>query len=309
MKQIDAALAEQHARHRLVVFAGSHEWLPTAEAGEALEWMELQAMRSGLRTRDEILIGELFRKRMQAAATLKAPGEVYVAALSIIADFEGITDTSEAAGKVASLKGTKAVRQYFKEEKKEEQQEQNWGEQIQQAAAIARSWTSPANRLSSLGRVNAAAANVDSMRRAENASSQDFGADARAADWSRPDSEDTAFTQGNTDRYDSLREVAAEIQEQSKTKVAALRTLNGAYGALLESGRYMIEDKKIESAIENFEMAAIIRPEASQPAFELARIYSQQGDKSRARESLQSAIKKGFNDTGRIKQIQALLDR
>ena len=123
MKQVDAALAAQHARHFLAIFEGGHEWLPEPLTVEALEWMELQAMRSGLRPRDEALIGNLLRKRLQAVAALQNAGEAYVGYLAVTADFAGLADVSESTGKAAALQDTKPVRQYFKDEKNADQQE------------------------------------------------------------------------------------------------------------------------------------------------------------------------------------------
>ncbi len=308
MKQIDAALNEQHARHRLIIFEGAHEWLPEAEAVEALEWMELQAMRSGLCTKDEALIGQLLGKRMQTAAAIKPPGEAYLAYLSIAEDFEGLANTADAAGKVAAMKDTKPIRQYFKADKKEDSQEEAWRDRLQLAVNSARNWSADKDSRISLSQRNGIRS-AESLRGSAMNSSQDSGAGTGSADWSGQNSEDMAETDNSIDRYDALRNAVAEISREAKARASAVRALNGAYASLVERARYLVEDGKFDPATENFEMAAIIRPESPNPLFEVARIQALQGDKSRARDSLQAALAKGFKDGDRIKQLQELLAR
>src|SRR4029077_10541019 len=60
MRQLDSALTTPH---HLAIFEGGHTWLSSALAVEAVEWMEVQAMKSGLKARDEQEIDRLFAKR------------------------------------------------------------------------------------------------------------------------------------------------------------------------------------------------------------------------------------------------------
>ena len=50
MRQLDRKLTSPHY---LAVFIGGHALPPDSVALEAIEWMELQAMKSGRRTRDD----------------------------------------------------------------------------------------------------------------------------------------------------------------------------------------------------------------------------------------------------------------
>jgi poly(3-hydroxybutyrate) depolymerase len=43
--------------HRAEYYDGPHGWPPVTICGDALDWMELQAMKTGLRSRDDTLIG------------------------------------------------------------------------------------------------------------------------------------------------------------------------------------------------------------------------------------------------------------
>jgi predicted esterase len=291
LKQIDAALAAQHARHRLVIFEGSHEWLPEPQATEALGWMELQAMRSGLRPKDEALVGTLLRQRLQAAAVLKNPGEAYEGYLAISADFDGLTDVSEPAGKAATLKDTKPVRQYFKDEKRAEQQEQRWRENLYGAIAASKNWTPFQSQR-----------DAASPRRRLPAADDSLGG-ASMEEWA-PANSDRAE---DTDRYAVLRDIVREVTRESKTNVAARRALSGAFGSSSEQGRYLMDDKNYAAAAECFEAAAIIRPESPASYVELTRAYALLGNKPKARECLQNAIVNGLNDPERIKPLQALV--
>ena len=67
MRQLDRALTSPH---RLRIFNGGHVWLSSELAVEAVEWLELQAMKSGRLARDEAKIDRIFTKRAAAARDL-----------------------------------------------------------------------------------------------------------------------------------------------------------------------------------------------------------------------------------------------
>src|SRR6187401_888265 len=67
MRLLDRALTSPH---RLVVFQGGHTWLSSDLAVEAVEWMQLQGMRSGIVRRDDQVIARLFAARTAAADAL-----------------------------------------------------------------------------------------------------------------------------------------------------------------------------------------------------------------------------------------------
>src|SRR5262245_56074187 len=54
--------------HRVAIFEGGHTLPPADVALEAIEWLELQAMKSRRRPRDEALIDQLLEKRQQDVA-------------------------------------------------------------------------------------------------------------------------------------------------------------------------------------------------------------------------------------------------
>ena len=227
--------------------------------------------------------------------------------LTVTTDFAGLVDVSEAAGKVAALKDTKPVRRYFKDEKAAAEQEQHWRERIDRAIATAKSGeTLPSQRdVTSLRRRLTGADPV--VGRTGDEAPLDFSGSSSAEQWPPADDYIAANPVGDLDRYAALRDVVDELTRQSKTNVVARRTLTDAAGSCMEFGSYQMGKKDCTAAAECFEAAAIIRPESPAAHVALARVYAQLGDKRKARQSLQTAIAKGFHDAERIKQLPDLV--
>ncbi|HEX7176890.1 MAG TPA: hypothetical protein VF240_16640 [Pyrinomonadaceae bacterium] len=133
LKLLDERLARLGFPHRLEVFDGGHSWAPAHVCTKAVEWMELQAMRAGRRTRDEKLIGELWDKMLAKAVDDEAAGRVYdawVAYRSLAEDFEGLRDVAGEAGRAARLGESKEVRRALDEEGAQIRRQQNLFDRI-----------------------------------------------------------------------------------------------------------------------------------------------------------------------------------
>lgn len=100
MKQFDRQL---ESTHRLAIFDGGHTWLPVPLATEAIEWMELQAMKSGRRPRDEAFISSLFDRRVKQAEALPKGFGAWRAQAAIAADFTGLRDVRSYAARATQL--------------------------------------------------------------------------------------------------------------------------------------------------------------------------------------------------------------
>jgi dienelactone hydrolase len=123
MKQLDRTLEGLGVRHRLATFQGGHDWLPPELSLAAIEWMELQAMRSGAREKNDAVIDELLHKAVQAAAANESSGNLYGAFLSyeaIVGDFAGLRDVAVYQRKADELKGSRDVQQSVRRELQEE---------------------------------------------------------------------------------------------------------------------------------------------------------------------------------------------
>ncbi len=118
MRQMDEFLARQGNPHRLEVFPGGHEWMPEPLARQAVEWMELEAMRSGRRPRDETLIARLYAEDMAAADRLERSGDPLGALErcgAIDRTFQELHDTSEARDLAERLAARRELKQARKE--------------------------------------------------------------------------------------------------------------------------------------------------------------------------------------------------
>ncbi|MCW8985425.1 MAG: hypothetical protein OQK55_08785 [Thermoanaerobaculales bacterium] len=99
MHRLDEFMAEQGNPHRLVIFEGPHTWMPPAVAHEAVEWMELVAMRQGTRDRDQELIDALYSADLERAQSSAADGHALAAARrfrEMVRTYSGLHDSSEA---------------------------------------------------------------------------------------------------------------------------------------------------------------------------------------------------------------------
>jgi tetratricopeptide (TPR) repeat protein len=114
--------------HRIELFPGTHEWMPEELATRALGWMELQAMKKGLRTKDPALVESLWTSwtsEMARAASAGSfdpdPVEAQRFYASLAADFEGLYKP-EAVAEVRKKAETLAASDEYKKERKVRQE-------------------------------------------------------------------------------------------------------------------------------------------------------------------------------------------
>jgi hypothetical protein len=115
MIRLDDALEERKTPHRIAVFDGGHEWAPAALLQEAVEWLELQSMRSGTRPRDDTLIKALLQTRTAAIPTNPSLDH-WRATKSIAADFHGFADVSRFEQEAKELGSSRVVKDALKAE-------------------------------------------------------------------------------------------------------------------------------------------------------------------------------------------------
>jgi dienelactone hydrolase len=120
MRRLDRALTSPH---RLAVFEGSHIWLPAELATQAVEWMEIQAVKAGLAS-DAGRVEQIYDRRAAAIDGMTSEKDRYLALDAMAADFEGLKDISQFTSRAASLARDKRVRDALKKERDEEAAEQ-----------------------------------------------------------------------------------------------------------------------------------------------------------------------------------------
>ena len=117
MQAVHARLREWGTPQQLRIFEGRHQWMPAELASEALTWMELLAMKRGLRPVDSAFAAARLTQELAGARALEAQGRWPEAARrfeAVAAAYEGLADVAEArreASRVAGLAATKAERQ------------------------------------------------------------------------------------------------------------------------------------------------------------------------------------------------------
>ncbi len=113
MRALDAWLDQIDLPHRFQYFDGSHSWPPEELCSEAIDWMQLLAMKTGLQPRDDAWLEETFGSRLEQARALEGSGEVYEAFVryrAISEDFAGLLDIGDVAVKTAELERDRSVR-------------------------------------------------------------------------------------------------------------------------------------------------------------------------------------------------------
>ena len=119
MRKIDRELTTPH---HLAIFEGGHLWLPSALATEAVEWMEVQAMKTGLKPRDDKEVDQIFATRMKAVGPGKDK-DTFLALQALVDDFSGLKDVSALAVRAADLGRSKSVVDALKSDRDEDDRE------------------------------------------------------------------------------------------------------------------------------------------------------------------------------------------
>jgi hypothetical protein len=119
MRELDRELTTPH---RLAIFEGGHLWLSSALALQAVEFMEIQAMKTGLKPRDATEIDQIFEKRVAAIGAGKDK-DTFLALQGVVADFEGLKDVSTFKARAAGLGRDKSVLDAFKSDRDDDARE------------------------------------------------------------------------------------------------------------------------------------------------------------------------------------------
>lgn len=106
LRQFDIELDTIGLVHHIERFDGTHQWPPPDLSVRAVEWLELQAMRRGLKPRNQPWIDSLYASWLARASKVESSGDAPVAAREyrlLRADFDGLADVSTLASRLAAL--------------------------------------------------------------------------------------------------------------------------------------------------------------------------------------------------------------
>jgi len=120
MRQLDRDLTSPHY---LAIFEGPHIWLSSELALTGVEWMEIQAMKAGIKPRDEREIDAILAKRMAAVDPTQVNRDTFLALHAIATDFKGLRDVSAISTRAAELGRNKLVREGLKKDTEEDERE------------------------------------------------------------------------------------------------------------------------------------------------------------------------------------------
>ncbi len=154
MRQLDRALTTPH---RVAIFEGGHTWLPSELAVDAIEWLEIQAMKSDRRERDQPLIDRLFAKRQEHAAALTNEKDAAVALKALAADFKGLKDVTAFTARAVELRRKKSVQDAFKKDRAAQDREEGL---VREIGALEGGLTDPDRRALSLGQLRRSLTNL-----------------------------------------------------------------------------------------------------------------------------------------------------
>jgi tetratricopeptide (TPR) repeat protein len=128
MARLEEPFAEAGVIHRIAYFDGWHQWPTQERLGEAVEWLELMAMKSGLKDKEPGFIEGQFQKRLKAAADLETTGRtlsVLREYQSLASDFRDLADISKIEEKTLALKGSAEVPKLEREKQAAEEKEKS----------------------------------------------------------------------------------------------------------------------------------------------------------------------------------------
>lgn len=268
VKTLADALDKSGMTHRTEVFTGRHEWPPSSVAIEALEWMELQAMKSGKRQRDDSLIESIWQTRLRQGADLENSKKLYDAYQIYFAlndSFKGLRDVAAVEKRIKQLRDTPEVKTAIRNEQ----------QQIRKQREIE-------TRINAL--LSARARNGEEG--AEN-TNEILDPETRLKGM-----------------FADLRKQADRIEDTDERRIAR-RVLDGVFIGLFERGSNQLQTKRYDDAVKSFELATALHPERGGVFFYLAWAHAANGDKKQALRALHTAVDNGFSDLSAIEGNKA----
>ena len=270
LKQLDRKLQGSGVTHRIEVFEGGHSWAPSDVGVRAVEWLELQAMKSGRRSRDEAFVDQMFKNAQNRATSSEAAGrdlEAYTGFLEIVADFKGLRDVAGFESKIALLRDSRPIKQALSKAQDQEKEEIRRGSELFDLRARL---MNPATSAATSGLTS--------------------GAEARQLVLS--------------DLKIKLRELKqkSEAKENTPERALARRLLNQYGAAAFEQSMMLIQAKKYDLAVSSLTTDSEVMPDNWRILYNLACAYSLKGDKRRALDALSRSVQKGFANPAELER-------
>jgi poly(3-hydroxybutyrate) depolymerase len=261
---------------RFVTFDGGHSWPPEAVVSQALDWLELAAMRTGKRQPDPTFVEAQFQGGLARARALVAGGQVHDAA------DENATLVRELAG----LKPAETLQPLAREaDRLRESPEARKARKREQS--LAREEKAQGDRLRGL-RWRLEQDPREQMQRILGQETDDPVALG-----------DPGATRRELDGL--LKLLTRDLESpQADRRIVSKRVIDGFYIDTFYQGQQHRDERRLVAAQADFEICIGMRPTASGPAYDLARTLAAQGDRKQALARLRKALELGFRDRGRL---------
>ena len=270
IRRLDQAMNKSGVSHQIATFSGGHDWPPADIASEAIEWFELQAMRTAARPRDDQQIETLWQTRMAKAASVaqeKKAADAFRAYASIVATFAGLHDVAAAQIRVAALRDDPEIKNAIRDEENQINRQRDLETRLQMLIAKSQRVNSNDNQLSPQGD-SPGAANADEL-------DSEIQLKSMLAD---------------------LRRQGAKPEDTGERRVAR-RVLSGTFILLFERGNNLLTNQKhFADAARAFELASDVNPERGGIFYYVAWAHAADGNKKKALRALRTAMEKGFSD-------------
>jgi pimeloyl-ACP methyl ester carboxylesterase len=120
LKQLGETLTKAGVTNQIEVFAGRHEWPPSSLAGEAIEWLNLLAIKRKARQRDSHFIEQVWEQKLRQARTAEESKQFYDAYriyAGLVETFKGLHDVDDAEKRLNLLRATHEVKQAIADER------------------------------------------------------------------------------------------------------------------------------------------------------------------------------------------------
>ncbi|UCH98041.1 MAG: hypothetical protein JSV88_14635 [Candidatus Aminicenantes bacterium] len=126
MMRLDKDLDAADVEHRVLVFDGGHQWPPEEYCLQALEWMEINAIKKGLKQKDEQLVADLYKKTLDRAQNLELSKNIFFvvsAYQSAQQLFNGLVDITKLENKTRQLAESREYKTFQKKEQRRNKKE------------------------------------------------------------------------------------------------------------------------------------------------------------------------------------------
>jgi tetratricopeptide (TPR) repeat protein len=262
LKRLEEPLTKAGIIHRVQTFDGRHEWPPVSVATAAVEWMELHAIKSGKRPRDDGFINATWQQILGEARTLeeaKKYNEAYRRYFDLAQSFNGLRDVAEIETKVNQLGNSREVKAAIREEQAQIRKQRELESRLHALIAA-----------------------------------RDGGA-------SFNQSEEGSDTGNLLPKILNDLRKQSKASEDSTQRRVARRVLDGLFVGLFEQGISLLQTEKNNSAsIKPLKLATEVNPDRPGTFFYLAWAYAANRERKKALQYLNTAVDKGFSDPALI---------